>query len=132
MTDKITAWLERWADIEGKASKGPWREDNYTVFPVGYDLEKTAAVAPWHRERPGDLHMDQVRADAAFLAFSRNNSRPAREAICLAVDALEWIMPKVHQGNHDGEFSECGKATCVEYRKALSAIAEIVGEKTDG
>lgn len=35
-------------------------------------------------------------------------------------DSLKWIMPKVHQGNHDGEFDLCKKATCVEYRKALN------------
>jgi len=35
------------------------------------------------------------------------------------VASMEWIMPKVHQGNHEGEFQDCNKATCVEYRSAL-------------
>ncbi len=34
-------------------------------------------------------------------------------------EALEWIMPKVHQGNHEGDFEQCPKATCVAYRQAL-------------
>ncbi len=38
--------------------------------------------------------------------------------------ALEWIMPKVHQGNHEGEFETCEKATCVEYRKAIQEAGE--------
>lgn len=28
--------------------------------------------------------------------------------------ALKWIMPKVHQGNHDGEIEQCQKATIQE------------------
>ncbi len=33
------------------------------------------------------------------------------------IEALEWIMPKVHQGNHEGEFEQCRKFTCSEYHK---------------
>lgn len=39
--------------------------------------------------------------------------------------ALEWIMPKVHQGNHEGDFGTCGKATCIEYRQALAESGEV-------
>lgn len=35
------------------------------------------------------------------------------------IDTMTWIMPKVHQGNHDGELSTCSKATCQAYREAL-------------
>jgi hypothetical protein len=33
--------------------------------------------------------------------------------------ALKWIMPKVHQAHHEGEFDSCQKSTCVEYREAM-------------
>lgn len=36
-------------------------------------------------------------------------------------EALEWIMPKVHQGNHEGSLADCQKLTCQEYRKALES-----------
>lgn len=45
-----------------------------------------------------------------------------KEKLAVAVEALEWIMPKVHQGNHEGELSSCPKATCVEFRNALEKI----------
>lgn len=41
-------------------------------------------------------------------------------------EALEWIMPKVHQGNHEGDLADCPKATCVEYRKTLQKVDEIM------
>lgn len=37
------------------------------------------------------------------------------------IEALEWIMPRVHQASHEGELIECPKATCIEYRKALAS-----------
>lgn len=36
--------------------------------------------------------------------------------------ALAWIMPKVHQGNHEGALSECGKATCRAYWDVLREV----------
>lgn len=36
------------------------------------------------------------------------------------LEALEWIMPKIHQAHHDGEFEACHKSTCVEARKAIA------------
>lgn len=49
-----------------------------------------------------------------------------RADLQIAVEAMKWIMPKVHQATHEGEIHDCQKATCVEYRYAL---AKIEGEK---
>lgn len=46
--------------------------------------------------------------------------------------ALEWIMPKVHQGNHEGEFISCGKATCQEFRQALADIDALIRKHRGG
>ena len=35
-------------------------------------------------------------------------------------EALQWIMPKIHQGNHERFFDTCTKAACIEYHKALA------------
>lgn len=54
----------------------------------------------------------------------------AREAVKKMAESLMWIMPKVHQGNHDGPLEGCGKATCIEYRKTFadSLVQKVLGE----
>jgi metallophosphoesterase superfamily enzyme len=41
------------------------------------------------------------------------------------LELLKWIMPKVHQGNHEGDIETCEKATCVQYRKALEKYGDL-------
>lgn len=68
-------------------------------------------------ERVSHELFEASQMDGAELQKSRDQLK-ARCA--MLEDTLRWIMPKVHQGNHDGPFDECPKATCLEYRKALA------------
>lgn len=45
---------------------------------------------------------------------------------------IEWLMPKVHQGNHEGELSECPKAICIEYRTLLTSVQQMCEEFKGG
>ena len=66
-------------------------------------------------------HLNERAYWLELLEHRSANSAPAlARAVLVLEEALHWIMPKVHQGNHDGSFDDCGKATCVEYRNALS------------
>ncbi len=37
-------------------------------------------------------------------------------------EALDWIMPKVHQAYHEGELEKCEKGTCHEYLRVLAKL----------
>lgn len=61
----------------------------------------------------------EVQLRSEIIALRKQLAEAVKRNAVLT-EALDWIMPKVHQGNHDGEFGECPKATCMEYRKAMS------------
>lgn len=50
----------------------------------------------------------------------RIENNKLRDVVKDLVDGMTWIMPKVHQGNHDGELSTCSKATCQAYREVIT------------
>lgn len=71
--------------------------------------------------------VEQIKAGLAFKEYPNANFmlqgyelKFLFERIEKLEGALKWIMPKVHQGNHNGDLETCEKATCYEYRKALS------------
>ena len=65
-------------------------------------------------------------SDDGYWLQYQNGYKQAEQDFISKVDrlteALEWIMPKVHQGNHEGEFESCKKATCTEYRHAMEYV----------
>lgn len=63
------------------------------------------------------------RLNAALFNYL-SELQSERLKLATAVDAFEWIMPKVHQAYHEGELSDCQKSTCAEYRKTLAKIKE--------
>ncbi len=65
------------------------------------------------------------------LGYSARTDIPnMAKALKTAIESLQWIMPKVHQGNHEGDFETCSKATCQAYRETLAQmLKDLGGEK---
>jgi len=77
------------------------------------------------KERLAEIEKLEVPSgNPTYFQFSRREKEWLVDRVKRLESALQWIMPKVHQGNHEGDFETCMKSTCVEYRKALEGENE--------
>lgn len=89
-----------------------------------YKLTYLGSILTPKGEDFGRLECSEYTRD--YILLSANHADKLARALLVMEEALKWIMPKVHQGNHEGSFEECGKATCVEYRRAFAQAEEIL------
>jgi hypothetical protein len=73
--------------------------------------------------------IDHQRRKTENIIYNTNErEKKLRDRISKLRESLEWIMPKVHQGNNDWFFDQCTKVTCSEYHKALAQDDEMEGK----
>lgn len=129
MSDRIEDIKKRLAG----ASQGPWGEDDgFVSCGIGYGWQSAPVQYEKGEDSDGLIINGCSDADGELIANAPSDltyllsELERRDRIIEVMDsAIKWIMPKVHQGNHEEELAMCQKATCTEYKKLLAAVVKI-------